>query len=264
VKVVDALERAGRDLARNVWPGVRDFLETLLLFLWMGAWLTVAGLGHLFSIEPMVSWGLGVSAVSGVGFVAARTLRRRRLRREAATSLVARARLERLRLTAEMEAIFVAFDQGYRSVRAQLVGAGASQRELGLGVLKQIDESRDHVFSLAVREKELVREVAELRGHERTASIQGATLRLDERIRAVRREADDVAETVQKLSDRIGKLGDLSRGELPSAEQQRQLSALLEDLDRTEAAYREIDEAEARHDPERLRARLAADRNRAD
>ncbi|MCK6545813.1 hypothetical protein L6R52_08090 [Myxococcota bacterium] len=261
--MVDALERAGRDLARNVWPGVRDFLETLLLFLWTGAWLTVAGLGHLFSIDAMVTWGIGVAAVSGAGFVTARVLRRRRMRREAATSLVARARLERLRLSSEMEAIFVAFDQGYRSVRAQLVGAGASQRELGTNVLKQIDESRDHVFSLAVRERELVRELDELRRHDRTAAIQGATVRLDERIRDLRREADDVADTVQKLSDRIGKLGDLSRGELPSAEQQRQLTALLEDLDRTEAAYREIDEAEQRHDPERLRARLAAERTRA-
>jgi hypothetical protein len=244
-KVIDELaeeiyERS-RDVAAETMPKVRRWLKFFLLMGWSFAWLALLVVGALLGYAPLVAVPAGIVAVTWLGAGVVHWRGRRRLRLLAEQSLLARAQLEGVNVGRRMAGALTAFDLQHRRVQELLKQPGLGGLEAALRIEADVSTARDLVFDLAKAEARLLKEFASLRGSRSVPSVEASRKELKAEIDATTAKADKVAGDVQRLAERLGNLRSLS-GSADTAARERSLEDVLEDLDRTASAYREIDD----------------------
>lgn len=258
---MDPIERVVRDVGRNVWPPLKDLLETLGFLAWTGIWAAVAGVGWLFSYAPMINTGLAMIALSLLGAGVVRFRRRRRLRKAARTSLVARARLDRLRLPSEIEAVLAAFDLSFRNITQELSLSPQAGGELAASILRELERAQGRMYEIARQQVRVRADLAELERLDAVRSVAATAAELRAEQAQLGEEADLLATNAQRLQERVASVRRISAGSSMESEPARAaLEQVLEDLERTEAAYREIDAGDLKQREARAReqARLRA------
>jgi hypothetical protein len=251
-QVADDLFESTKGAVEDAWPTVRHWLSVVMLAGWSAFWLLILGIGYLVGWPPMLFAPLIVLALTFTTVAYRRHRRKKRLAARAKVSLVARAQLRQLKLERPMQAALSAFDHHYARVHRQLSAPDLAQIDIGLKIEAELERARDLMFDLAVTESQLHEELNGLRGARSVSSVVSARDELRNQITGVGREADKVALDVQKIGERLGAMKQLSGGNEPAIKQ-RSLEDVLEDLDRTAAAYKEIDEDRL----ERMRAKAA-------
>jgi hypothetical protein len=239
--VAEELFETTKGVVEETWPTFKRWLKYLLLSGWSVLWLLVLGIGWLVgSSTVMLVPGvvLGLTAVT-VGYRS--YAHKKRLESRARASLVARSQLNRLRLDRPMQAALSAFDHHYGRVQKQLAVPDLAEIDTGLKIEADIERARDHLYDLAETESRLREELASLKGARNVPSVSAAREEIRAQIVTVQKQGDKVALDVQKLSERLSTLRFLSSGSEPDAKQ-RTLEDVMEDLDRTAAAYQEIEE----------------------
>lgn len=252
-QVADDLYQTTKEVVEDTWPTVKSFISVLLLGGWSIFLVLLLGIGYLISWPPMVIAPTVLLALTFITVSYRRWAKQKRLAARARVSLVARAQHRGLRLERPMQAALTAFDHHSSRIQRQLAAPDLAQIDTGLKIEAEVERARDHIFELALTESQLRRELESLKGARNVASVSGAREELKSQLAGVAREADKVALDVQKISERLSAMKQLSGGSEPAVKQ-RSLDDVLEDLDRTAAAYKEIDEDRL----QRMRAKAAA------
>lgn len=247
------------DVAREAFGRVQSILFWVLTVLWFVGWGVVTGVGHAFDVGVMMSTGSWVLGASALTWGAARLGRRLVLGRKARTSLRAKARLERIRLNRDADAVLGAFDHSYQRAIAllaspQLAGVAHDAR-------KDLDRVRDQIYDVVALEMRLRDEAKGLRRLRAVGAVHSALGDAEEQMRALHQESDRIAQDTHRLADRLDRVRQLAAGPAASSEAREGLERVLADLDRTATAYEEIERerlesAEARAE-RLLRAREA-------
>lgn len=239
--VAEELFETTKGVVEDTWPTFKRWMKYLLLSGWSLFWLVILGIGYLVSWAPMMITPAVVLALTAVTVTYSSHKRKKALEARAKVSLVARSQRDRLKLDRPMQAALSAFDHHYGRVHRQLSAPGMNEIEIGLKVEADIERARDHLFDLAETESRLRLELNSLKGARNVPSVSAAREEIRQQIQSVQQQGDKVALDVQKLSERLGNMRVLSGGMEPAIKQ-RTLEDVMEDLDRTAAAYQEIDE----------------------
>lgn len=231
-------ERA-EDIAREAFGKVQSIIFWILTSVWTVGWVVVAALGQALEVAFMTELGLGVLGATAVTWIGARTARRLVLGRRARTSLRARARLERLLLNRDADAVLGAFDHSYQRALAllespQLSGIASDAR-------RNLGRVRDQIYDVVSTEMRLRREAKSLRRLRAVGAVHSALGEAEEQMRALHQESDRIAQDTQRLADRLDRVRQLAAGPAPAVEANDGLERVLQDLDRTATAYEEIE-----------------------
>jgi hypothetical protein len=256
---MDSLEARLDALLRGVLASAKSTILALLLAGWSGLWLLVLVGGLAFAVQALIVAGGGVLAATWGSLGLRALLGRRRLVRRARRELMAQLRLEgrHRALDAELRATLTAFDATYARALGLLEAGPLLDSRLMTSAQTELERVRARVHAAAVGKVEQLAHLGRLStdGH-RPAVAQA----LEDARRAAREhqaEADELLGTTRDLAERLAEVRRLARPDGRAA-----LVDVLEALDRTRSAYREIEAAEAPAEPRGREARVEAARAR--
>lgn len=253
--MLDDLGDRIEDAAESIGARLLRILGGLVVLGWSGFWAFLLLLGYLFT-APVLMGVSGAALVLGIVTVLVRgAMRKNRLARRAEHELVARAKLEGVKLDRNITAVLEAFDVTYNQVRRQLEQQKTLEETVVVDANLDLERVRERMFDTAVTKSELVRDARRL---SRSSSSAVVRTSLDDAKAAVaeqQREAERITAEVQQLYDRLDQVRQASGDN--AARDKSRLEQILTDLDTTARAYAEIEAAET--DEERkLRALRAA------
>lgn len=251
-------ERA-EDIAREAFGKVGNVLFWILFWVWTVAWGAIAGVGALLEVPMAFQIGVGVAGGSAVVLGGGRLVRRWMLKSQAKTSLLARARLEGLRLNRDAEAVLGAFDHSYQ--RALGLLAMPDLAAMGTEARHNLDRVRAQIYDLVSTEMRLRLDAKKLRKLRTVGAVSSVLDDAQQQMRALHVESDKIAQDTQRLADRLDRVRQLSAGPTRGSEASEGIARVLEDLDHTASAYEEIERERLESAEERaerlLRARRA-------
>ena len=236
-KELESAQEGARDLVDTLIDRTRIVVTGILLGAWSLLWLAVLGLGWALDVPLAVQVSAGVVGATWAGVALTRAVRRRRLVKDARWSLIARARLAKLGLGRQMLQLVHAFDLASSSVQELLaapeIAAQAERHEA------TFDAVRDRLFQLIQDEGRLRAAARGLRQRHALDATRTAAADLERDLSRVRDEADRITVQAQQFAARLGEIRVLAIGD--SGHPPANLEDALVELDRTAAAYREID-----------------------
>jgi methyl-accepting chemotaxis protein len=241
--VSDKIEEKIEDAAHVLWEGARSIVAIAAFGGWMAIWLLLVLIGWLFSFPTLLMVSSGMVALTLTALGVQRTVRRRKLEKRAERELVARAQLTGLRLDRNMDSVLRGFDLSYRNVREVIEQNDRIEETLAVDAAVDLERVREHLFDLAKGKSRIVRDLKALGRSTRVESVAATADDLKRRAADHQRQAEQIAKDVQQLSERLHELSRLAAGQSRAGEG-GELAKVLSDLDRTAAAYREIEEAE--------------------
>jgi len=253
-------ERA-EDIAREAFGKVRDVLFWILFWSWTLGWLAIGGLGSVIGSPDVFHAGMAMAAGSAVVLGGGRLTRRLVLTSRAKTSLIARARLESLRLNRDAEAVLGAFDHSYERALGllgapEIAGVAAEARH-------NRGRVREQIYDLISTEMRLRLDAKKLRRLRTVGAVSSALGDAEQQMRALHNESDTIAQDTQRLADRLDRVRQLAAGPSRSTEAQDGIARVLEDLDQTASAYEEIERERLESDEARAERLLKARRPQA-
>lgn len=255
-RIGERIEQEIEDAAHTLLSGASRVLVLAALIAWLGLWGLVGVIGLVFDLPTVATVGASAMGCTLIAWLARRVVKKRRLEGRARRELVARCALEGLRIDRELEGALRAFDLSYRRASEILESDSRIEEDLAVSAAVDLEHLRDHVFRLAREKCDLTRDLKGLGRPSRVAAVSTALEELRAQIRVRQGEAERIANDVHQLAVRLREVRALA----PSAageESSGELSRIFEELDRTAAAYREIEEAEDEV-ARRLRARRAS------
>lgn len=226
--------------ARGIASGARKLVLTLLLLGWSGFWAVLTLIGWIFSLPALLTTGGAVLSATFVGVLVTRAVRRRRLAERAESELIARAELDRLALDRPLGAILGDFDVSYRRARQMLETSEMIDEGLAVEAGVDLERVREHLYDVA-RRSAATR--ADLRSLERARSKSDTVAELRRELAERHAEAEQIAKDCFQLSKRLTEIRAMGVGQ-NDASTGRALEQVIQELDRTSAAYREIEAAE--------------------
>lgn len=253
--MADRIEDRIEDVARTVAKGAGSVLSVVALVGWMGLWLILALVGWIFTWPTMTAVSAAIVALTLIATIVRRASRRRKLARQAENELVARARLEQVKLDRDLEDVLRAFDLSHKRVHEILERGDVIEESMAIEAAVDLQRVREHLFVLAKEKASLLRDLKGLGRSSRVEAVSAAIDDLRRRIGEKQREAERIAQQTQLLSERLIEVGALSSSATASVPE-RELTKILADLDHTAKAYREIEQAET-ETARRLRAARA-------
>src|SRR5262249_18566195 len=147
-----------------------------------------------------------------------RAMRKRRLRRSAQSSLVARAQLERLRLPAETESVLSGFDITTRNVAELLEEPAIKAVSLSGTIARDLEDAREQLYAMVVRETKLAVDLRDLNRLHSTPSVSSSSADIREQIRRVRAQEEEIAINARRLVERLQDVRQLSGASQPAGE----------------------------------------------
>jgi hypothetical protein len=239
---LETLHHEAREAGRNFVDGARTVVFGFIFSSWLFIWLLVAVGGWALGVPVLLEAGLGVAGASTVILGASRFRRRRRLARAARWSALARARLERVGLGREIEAVLRAYDLAAERCRLAL-----EQPELKAQANLRVvfERSLDRLVELAREDGRLRGAMRRMRRIDDLGSTRAALDDAEKALAKVRSEADAIAQDAQRVGERLTDLTQLGAGETELSAGQS-LAESVTELDRTRAAYRELEESQHR------------------
>lgn len=257
-EILDELEDRLGDVAQSAWSGAKSVFLFLFLGGWSSLWGLVLLLSWAFGWATGMALGGGILAATLLTVVGTRLWRRWQLAQRAEQELVARARLEGLKLDRNVEEVLQTFDVTYRRARAMLEDARERDPPLATDAELRLDNVREKLFAVAKAKTELLRDLRKLGRRARLEVVRETIEEARDDITARQREAEAIAADAHRLTERLSEVRKLSAG-TEEATDDTGLKDVLEELDRTAKAYKEIDEVEneTRRKLAEMRARQA-------
>lgn len=221
--------------------------------------VALAGLLTLIGVPAMLfEWYLplqlagGLAAVLGVGYAARRLWRKHRLRRQARTSLVARAELEGLALDGDMRVNLRAFDEAYAEILTELRTPGLDRSNLSLLSEGEVREAQARLFRLVGAAARLRADMHRLapKSSQQAPSPMVEEMRKD--LVDIGREIGRLRADTETLWHRLVRMRQLSQQPLHAPGDEADLAGVLSELDRAVSAFREIDETRAQSVEQRV------------
>ncbi len=241
---------------RETTQAVGQVIKKIVFAGWLLGWGAVTLIGWAMGAPWIMGTGVAVAGASVAGVFAQRVAKRNRLKRLAATSLVAKAELDGLRLNRETESVLGLFDLAYQSAMDRLADPEVLRADLGIDVMSNLDRARDHLYKLTSVEVKLRKDLRTMTELANSSSVATAAEELRNQIAEIDREAGSIADDAQKLSARITEVHRLIGAGQRTEETRGRLQDALRDLDITASAYKEIDDSSleaARRRVEQLR-----------
>ncbi len=238
------LEKIKRRVTKGLWGA----LSLMLLAGWTAWWGMVAFIGFLVPDSWVASsdfFGfLGLFFVAGgfTTYFGSSFLARSRLRARAATSLTARAELDRLSLTDGMAANFHVFDDAWQQLQAVLDDPSLPQADRSAEVTAQLSAARDQLYGLARRHDEARKEIHQLRLYSQTPLIEASREEKSTELTRLEVEAEAIVVETRKLAATAEQVRQLTGDR--SAETTASLKDAVSQFNLTLAAYREVEAIE--------------------
>ncbi len=259
--MVDDLEGRIEFAAAGVWERMKRVFAVLFLAGWTFGWGFLLLMGYLFTAPTLMAVSGGAIAIGLLAGLVRRMTRRRRLERRAEDELVAKAKLEGVKLDRNIHGVLEAFDACYVQIKSTLEEPELAQETIAVDAAVDLEAVRDRLFHVAETKAKMLREVRKL-GRGSGSSVVKASI--DDARRAVvarQQEAEQITKDAQRLLSRLEDVRRLSAG--PDKAQARgKLEAVLTELDRTAKAYEEIEQAETAEE-RKLRALRAQQSQKA-
>ena len=194
--------------------------------------------------------------IGSIPFFRKRGARRAKLRARAKQELVARARFDALRIDRNVEEVFEAFDRTYERIGRDLVDVRGVDAGLASRVSEQLDATRERLYATARSKSLILRDLRRYGSRARTRAVKSAAQSARDDATLRQAEIERMLGDVDRLAGRLQEVMLLNSGSRADKAAGRELEGVMSDLDRTVAAYEQIDALE--NETERRVAQLRA------
>ncbi len=241
--MVDDLEGRIEFAAAGVWERLKRVFAVLFLAGWTFGWSFLLLMGYLFSAPTLMAVSGGAIAVGLLAGLVRRLTRRRRLERRAEHELIAKAKLEGVKLDRNIHEVLSAFDACYVQIKSTLEEPELAQETIAVDAAVDLDVVRDRLFHTAETKAKLLRELRKLGRSSSSSVVKQSVEDVRHAVVARQREAEQITQDAQRLLSRLEDVRRLTGGP-DKAHARGKLEAVLQELDLTAKAYEEIEDAE--------------------
>lgn len=241
--MVDDLEGRIEFAASGIWDRIKSVFAVLFLTGWTLGWAFLLLMGYLFGAPTLMAVSGGAIGVGFLIGLVRRLTRRRRLERRAEDELIAKAKLEGVKLDRNIYAVLQAFDACYVQIKSTLEEPELAEDTVAVDAAVDLEAVRDRLFHTAETKAVMLRELRKLGRGSSSSVVKGSIEDAKRAVEDRQREAENITRDAQQLLKRLEEVRRLTAGP-NKAEARGQLEAVLTELDRTANAYKEIEEAE--------------------